>query len=115
MSLMTGHVDDDRHRPWPPSINARAILNHCLTIGLAGCDGRVSVMAAHRPDVCGSKDREDHSRASGGKRFPTYPANQAHIRSRVMGGATRPRRDERGAIAGETGDTVAVGRIDGFG
>jgi hypothetical protein len=72
MSLMTGHVDDDRRRQWSPSVNTRAILSHWLTIWLAGCDDRVSVMASHRPDVYGSKDREDHSRASGCKRFPTY-------------------------------------------
>jgi hypothetical protein len=91
MSLMTGHVDDDRHRQWPPSINARAILNHCLTIGLAGCDDRVSVMAAHRPDVCGSKDREDHSRATGGKRFPSYPRQSSPHPISCDGGARHGR------------------------
>ena len=70
---MTGHVADDGRRQWPSSVNTRAILSHCVTSWLAGCHNRVSVMASHRPDVYGSKDREDHSQTSEYKRFPTYP------------------------------------------
>jgi hypothetical protein len=33
----------------------------------------------------------------------------------MVGGATRPRRDDGGAIAGETGDAVEARGLDGFG
>jgi hypothetical protein len=41
--------------------------------------------------------------------------DQPHIRDGVVGGATRPRRDDGGAIAGETGDAVDAGGVEGFG
>jgi hypothetical protein len=33
----------------------------------------------------------------------------------VVGGATRPRRDERRAVAGEAGDAVDAGGVEGVG
>ena len=41
--------------------------------------------------------------------------DQPLIRDGVVGGATRPGRDERGAGAGEAGDAMDAGGFDGFG
>jgi hypothetical protein len=41
--------------------------------------------------------------------------DQPHIGDRVVRGATRPRGDHGGALAGEAGDAVEAGGLEGFG
>jgi hypothetical protein len=43
------------------------------------------------------------------------PADQPRIRDGMMGRATRAGRDPRRAVAGEAGDTVDTGGVEGFG
>jgi hypothetical protein len=43
------------------------------------------------------------------------PSNQPHSREGVVGGATRPRRDESRAVAGETGNAMHVRGVEGVG
>jgi hypothetical protein len=40
------------------------------------------------------------------------PTDQAHIRDRMMGGATRASRHQRGAVAREASDAREVGGVD---
>ena len=42
-------------------------------------------------------------------------AHQPHIRDGVMRGATRTGRDQRRAVAGQAGDAVDTGGLNGFG
>jgi hypothetical protein len=42
-------------------------------------------------------------------------ADQSHIREGVVGGATRAGRHQRGAVAGQAGDAVHAGGVEGFG
>jgi hypothetical protein len=46
---------------------------------------------------------------------PVAPADQPRIRDRMVGGATRARRHQRGAAAGEAGDTMDACGLNGFG
>jgi hypothetical protein len=45
---------------------------------------------------------------------PMAPADQPHVSDRVMGGATRPGRDQGHTVAREAGDALAVRRLDGL-
>jgi hypothetical protein len=42
------------------------------------------------------------------------PTDQAHIGDGVMGGAKRARRNEGGTVAGEAGNTMHAGCVDGL-
>ena len=57
--------------------------------------------------------------AAGGLHVPRHrhlsPTDQTHIREGVIGGAKRPGRDERRAVAGAAGDAVDMHGLNGLG
>jgi hypothetical protein len=71
-------------------------------------------MAAELRQLIQQEDPMVRQRHVAGHRYLSA-TNQPHIRDRMVRGATRPRRDERGAIAGETGNAVDAGGVEGFG
>jgi hypothetical protein len=84
------------------------------------CDALREGLAQHLQDVAAALRQfiqQEHpmmrQRRSSRHRHLT-PTDQPHIGARVMGGATRARSDERGAVTGEAGDAGDAGGVDGF-
>jgi hypothetical protein len=71
------------------------------------------VAAARRPFIQKEYAVVRQRHVAGHRHLPA--ADQPRIGDRVVGGTKRPRRDDRGAVAGAPGDAMEAGGLEGFG